>query len=313
MFVETMLIAAKQVAILYVLVAVGFAADKLGIYTRKAALLCTDLLFYVVTPCKIIQSFLSMEYSAGTARNLFIAAGCGFLMHTLGVVISTCVFRKSPPQRASIFKYASVYGNCGYMALPLANAILGAQGVFYCSAVIMTFQIFAFSHGVWLMRRGEDGKSEKPNITKLLLNPGIISVLVGLPLFLLSVQLPQIIAEPVNYIASLNTPLAMLIFGTYMANTKLGDMFREWRIACVALIKLVVMPLLMLAIMRLFGINGALMTALTVSASAPPANNTVMFAAKYGKDTGLASQTVSAVSVLSIFTMPLMLGLSTMF
>ena len=47
-----------------------------------------------------------------------------------------------------------------------------------------------------------------------------------------------------------------------------------------------------------------------LAASAPSANNTVIFAAKYGKDTALASQTVAVVSFISIATMPFMIALT---
>ena len=48
------MVAAEQVAILYILVAVGAISDKIGIYTEKVAKSCTDLLFYIITPAVII-------------------------------------------------------------------------------------------------------------------------------------------------------------------------------------------------------------------------------------------------------------------
>ena len=71
-----------------------------------------------------------------------------------------------------------------------------------------------------------------------------------------------------------------------------------------------VIPLICLGVFRLCGITGALLTAMIIAASAPPANITVVFAAKYNKDTGLASQTVAIVSFISIVTMPLLIGLA---
>ena len=144
----------------------------------------------------------------------------------------------------------------------------------------------------------------------LLFNPGVISVLIGLPLFLLDVTLPRILAEPVSYIASLNTPLAMLMFGTYLAQTDLRKMFLRKETYLVALLKLIAVPSAMLLVMRLCGITGVLCTALTISASAPTANNTVMFATKYGRDTAAASQTVAVVSFLSVLTMPLFIAIA---
>lgn len=310
MFFQNVLIASKQVAILYVLVAVGAIADKIGIYTEKVAKSCTDLLFYIITPAVIIQSFCTLEYDPETAKGLFIALGCGFVLHIVSAAISTLVFNKCNKDESCIYKYSCAYGNCGYMALPLAEAVLGDEGVFYCSAVIVAFNVFSFTHGIYTITKGKEGEKVKFDFKKLIVNPGVISVIIGLPLFLLSVRLPEIIASPVSYIASLNTPIAMLIFGTYIANTNFKSIFKNRRIFAVALVKLIILPLILMAGFRLAGITGTLLAALSISAGAPTANNTVMFAAKYDRNTGLASQTVAIVSFISIITLPVMIALA---
>lgn len=310
---DGMLLSAKQVAILYIIVAVGFIADKVGLYTEKTALKCTDLLFYIVTPFKIIESFITLEYTPETAKKLFIAMGCGALLHLVAVLLCTISFNRSPRDKAAIYKYSSAYGNCGYMSLPLVSAIVGPEGVFYCSAVIISFQIFSFTHGIYIMSKGtkiEGAEKVEINFKKIILNPGVIAVIIGLPLFLSGITVPEVILKPSSYIASLNTPLAMLMFGTYMAHADFKSMFKNWRILSVAGLKLITLPAIMIVIYKLFSIEGALLTSLVISSSAPPANNTVMFAAKYGCDTGLASQVVSAVSLMSILTIPLMIGIA---
>ncbi len=310
MFFQNVLIASEQVAILYILVAVGAIADKTGIYTEKVAKSCTDLLFYIITPAVIIESFYKLEYSAETAKGLLTAIICGFVLHIVSAAISSLVFNRCNKDESCIYKYSCAYGNCGYMALPLAGAVLGDEGVFYCSAVIISFQIFSFTHGIYTITKGKDGDKVKFSAKNLILNPGVISVIIGLPLFLLSFEMPDIIAKPVNYIASLNTPVAMLIFGTYIANTNFKTIFRNWRIFAVALVKLIILPLVLLAAFRLVGISGTLLVALSISAGAPTANNTVMFSAKYDRNTGLASQTVAVVSFISIITLPVMIALA---
>ena len=66
----------------------------------------------------------------------------------------------------------------------------------------------------------------------------------------------------------------------------------------------------MLCIFKLCGVGGAILTACLISASVPSANNTVMFSAKYGKDTGVASKVVEFISVVSVLTIPVMIALS---
>ncbi|MBQ7934812.1 MAG: AEC family transporter, partial [Clostridia bacterium] len=198
------------------------------------------------------------------------------------------------------------YGNVGYMGLPLAQAIAGDIGVFYCSAVVAIFNFFAFTHGIQTMKRSD----EKLNPKKLLINPGTIGIAIGLPLFLLKVDLPTVLAAPIHYLGSLNTPLAMLMFGTYLANTDLMEMFRRKENYWVALLKLLVIPLSTIGILWLFGVRGALLVTSAVFAAAPTANNTVMFSAKYGRNTGVASKVCGFTSILAILTMPVCIALA---
>lgn len=306
MFVENLLTTAQQVLILYILIAVGFFADKAGLYTEKASKLNTNLLFYIVTPLVIVNSFLTIDNSPENLKNFGIAALVGVAIHVVGIIITIPFFRKSAADAAGIYKYASIYGNCGYMALPLANAVLGAQGVFYCSAVIMVFNIFCFTHGIYII----GAQSGKFNFKKLIINPGAIGVILGLPLFLLGVELPEVIATPVTSLASLNTPLAMLIFGTYIAHTDLKTMLTDKNIYLVSLLKLIAVPLVMIGVFRVFNLPQTLAMAMAISASAPSANNTVIFAGKYNLNTGVASKTVALVSFFSVLTMPVMIAMS---
>lgn len=306
MFIENMITAAQQVAILAILVIVGLLCDRAGIYTEKAARLTNNLLFYIVTPAVIVESFLRVEMTSNSLYGLMLSALCGVMIHVAAILITLPLFRKGDREENCVFKYACIYGNTGYMAIPLAGAVLGEEGVFYCSAGIVVFNLFCFTHGVWLMRK----KGDSFDFKRLLINPGTISLLIGLPLFLANVTLPQLVAQPVELLADLNTPLAMILFGTYLAHTKFRTLFTRPKAYVAALFKLILLPVLMLVCFRLMGLQGTLMTACIITASVPSANNTIMFAAKYDKDTGLASQTVSLVSVLSIITMPVMIALS---
>lgn len=307
---NNILIAAEQVAILYIMAVIGAVAAKTGIYTEEVAKKCTDLLFYIITPAKILESFFTLEYSDRAVKGLFTAIGAGLIMHGIAALGTLPLFNKSDPEKACVYKFASMYGNCGYMGLPLVDAVVGKEGVFYCSAVIISFQIFTFTHGVWLMNRHKDAEhKQKIDFKQIILNPGVLPVLVGLPVFILSVNIPHILMAPVTSISSMNSPLAMLIFGTFIAGTNFKSIFKEWRIIGCALFKLIAMPLAMLGAVKLFGIGGALGSTLLVTAATPSANNTIMFAAKYDNDARLASQIVSVLSLVSIITLPVMIAL----
>ena len=204
--------AAQQVLILYIMIAVGFFADKTGLYKEKAARMTNDLLFYIVTPAIITQSFLSMELTAENATALLVSTVCGFAMHGAAILISLPFFRGGNREENAIYRYASVYGNVGYMALPMAQALLGAPVCFIALPADPLQRCLLYA------RCSRDVRREAFQLEKLLFNPGTISVAIGLPLYLLEVKLPVVLADPISFIAGLNTPMAMIMFGTYLAN-----------------------------------------------------------------------------------------------
>ena len=297
--------AAAQVAILYILVLVGYICDKTKLFTRKTADATVDLLLYIITPCILINSFIEMEYSSETVKKFFISFGLMTATHIIAIILSYPFFRKKDSQNLNpMYRYASIYGNVGFIALPLAQAILGAEGVFYCSSGVIVFNIITFTHGMKLI----GGELYKFDWKKLVLNPGVISIIIGMPLFLLNVKVPYVLSRPVSLLADLNGPVAMLIFGTFLANTELKTIFRETKIYLVCFLKLLLMPIICIGVYALCGIRGTLLTACAITACVPSGNNTFMFSSKFGKDIGPASKTVSLVNFISIITMPVIIA-----
>lgn len=305
MFLENVKQAATQVSILYIMIAIGFVCDKAKLFTEKAARMLVDFLLYIVVPCMLVRSFTKIELTRHNLLMFLLSLLLAFTTHFIAIALNLPFFRKKNDENP-IYKYASIYGNVGFMALPLASEILGDEGVFYCANGVIAFNIITFIHGIKIMNR--DGF--KLNLKNLVLNPGIISVIIGLPLFLLQVKLPVLIEQPMSYLAELNTPLAMLIFGTYLANTDLKTMFTDKKIYLAAFLKLLAMPLLCIGIYHICGVSGTLLVACAITACVPSANNTFMFASKYGRDTGLASKTVALVSLFSIITMPVVIAIA---
>jgi predicted permease len=158
----------------------------------------------------------------------------------------------------------------------------------------------------------DSGKgSAKFDFKKIILNPGVLPVFVGLPVFVSGLRMPSLVLSPIESIAGMNSPLAMLIFGAYVANTDFRTLHKNLKILGVSAIKLIAVPLAMIGALRLLGIGGELGATLTVVSATPSANNTILFASKYDRDTSLASQTVAFLSFVSILTLPVMIALGT--
>lgn len=307
MFLENLKTIALQVLILYLIAGVGFAADKTGIFPQKDAKKVIDLLFNIILPIAIIHTFINMEYTAEHVKGLFVAFLCAAGTHLFGIIISCFTFRKRKSLlEKGIYHYATVLSNAAFLALPLAKSVIGEEGVFYCAVYVGVFNIIAFTYGIYEI----SGHKSKIDLKKIILNPGSISVIIGVPLFLLQLNLPYFISYPMELVGSINSPLAMIVFGTFLANSKFKNVFIKKEIYFVSFLRLILIPLCMLGIFRLCGVRGELLVAMTISSAAPTATNTAMYAAKYDNDTALGSELAAQSSVLSILTMPVIVALA---
>lgn len=307
MFLDNLKTIALQVLILYLIAGLGFITDKTGIFRQKDAKRLIDLLFNIILPIAIIHTFMTMEYSKEHVKGILIAFLCAFASHIFGYAVAKLTFRKRNFKEQGIYHYAIVLSNAAFLALPLAKSVVGSEGIFYCSVYVAVFNMIAFTIGIYEI----SGREAKIDLKKLILNPGTISVIIGLPLFFLQLDIPYFVSYPMEIVGNCNSPLAMIVFGTFLANSSFKAMFAKKEIYFVSFIRLVFIPLCMLGLFYICGVRGSLLVSMLISVSAPVATNTAMYAAKYDNDTALGSEVAAQSSVLSIITMPVIVALAT--
>lgn len=294
-----------QVIILLVLIMLGVVLAKSGILTDKGVKSMTDMVLLLVTPCVIIKSFMR-QFDKSLFKALLLCFLIATLAHLGFILLSRLLLRTKDIKRQRVLQFGAIFSNCGYMSIPLQQALLGDIGVFYGSAYIAVFNVIIWSYGLYLM----SGDKKTLTLKKLTLNPGIIGVAVGLVLFIFSLPVPKVISEPISYLASLNTPLPMIIIGYHLANSKLLAGIKDIKYIIALLLKLVVFPLLALGIMYICGVRGVMLISATISCAAPTAAITTMFSAKYENDTALSVAMVSLSTILSLISMPLIITLA---
>ena len=98
--------------------------------------------------------------------------------------------------------------------------------------------------------------------------------------------------------------------GYYLGKADIMAAFRDgWSYLCMAM-RLLVFPLITLAVLYLCGIRGNVLTVLVIGASAPVGATTTIFSAKFGRDTELSVHLVALSTILSMVTMPIIVGLT---
>jgi predicted permease len=294
-----------QVVILFILIFLGAILTKKGVFTEKGISSMTDMVLLLVTPCVIIKSFIR-EFDSTTFKKLLISFLIAILSHIGFIILSRVLLRDKNERSQKVLQFGVIFSNCGYMSIPLQQALLGDDGIFYGASYIAIFQIFIWSYGLLLMSGDKKVLSPK----KMLINPGVIGVSIGLIIFLLSIPVPKIIAEPISYLASLNTPLPMLIIGYHLMKSNILEGLRNIKCFFAIGIKLFLFPLLALLVMYLCGVRGTMLISSVISCSAPTAALTTMFSDKYSCDTALSVNMVSISTLLSLISMPILITLA---
>ncbi|MBQ7726563.1 MAG: AEC family transporter [Clostridia bacterium] len=291
-----------QVSVLMILIALGFLAGKIGFFNESGAKTCGQLVMYFVTPCVIIKS-LMMRFDAGVLRSMAISFSLTLLLFIVTILFSHFLLHEKDVKRERVLRFAAVFSNCGFMGLPLQEALLGDEGVLYGSVYVVLFNIVVWSYGIRLMSGDRGSVSPK----RLLINPGITSLLIGLTLFLFSVPVPAPLRSAVSHMAAMNTPLPMLIIGYHLSQSRLLAAFRSPKALFAIFLRMVGYPFASLGLLWLLGVRGVLLISLVISVSAPSAALTAIFSVQYDDDTELSVNLVSTGTLLSMITMPLVI------
>ena len=301
--IQNFITVTHQVLILFILIGVGFLCGKIKIIDEKSVKAINDLVLYIVCPCVIVHSFIR-EFDQTMLEGLLVTATAALFVMMLSILIAHFVFHDKNDTKNRVYKFATVFSNCGFISLPLQQALLGNEGVFYGAAYIAVFNIVMWTAGVYI----SSGDIKMLSPKKVFLNPCIIAVVLGIIIFVFSVPIPDIISEPIGYLSALNTPVPMIIIGFYLSQSKILDAFKNVKnYICVAL-RLIIIPLISLGIFLLCGINGKVLIALIIATSAASAATSTMFAAKFGNDTSVSVNIVTMSTLLSVITMPLIVG-----
>ena len=290
----------EKIIEMFIIMIGGFTAFKTRLVDENTTKKMSDLLLMLISPLLIFQSYqidFNMKYFLGLLGT-FLASVATFAFM---IVLSGVLFR-GKDERIPVEKVGAIYSNCGFIGIPLVDGILGSQGVFYLTAYLTVFNILVWTNGIWIMGEGGELKSAWKN----LISPAIIAVFVGILCFLLQIRLPEIVSEPIQMVADMNTPLAMIIAGANLAQADLRSSLKDQRLYFVCLIRLIVFPILCVIPLYLMHLEFQIAFTVFIATACPAGATTIMFAERYGRDARYASEIFTVTTILSAVTIPLL-------
>lgn len=298
---ELALITAQQVIVLFLLIGCGFVAVKTGVLKQEGKQTLSNLLLYLVVPAMIVHSYM-MEFSEEILHNLLAAFGMSILAILIGTAITLLLTARRKDRRVPIFRFACVFSNAAYMGFPLISALFGSEGLLYASAYVTVFNILLWTMGYGMV----SGSSNPKEVARSLLHtPVLYAMVVGLAIYLLQIPVPNLIAQPIDLLSGMNTPLSMLITGMLIAAGDLKSIVCDQHIWKLAALRMVLIPAVCVAVFALLGFHGMSAQVVLLLECCPAAAITSVFAVQFGHEERFAAGSVVLTTLLSIATLPL--------
>lgn len=299
---ELALIVWMQTMTMFFLMIIGtmlFRYKKLSMQGSKDL---GNILLYVIIPIVIIKSFC-VERS----EERILGLGLSFLLSCIALSVSILISFLCYGTRKPLDNFAAAFSNAGFIGIPLVQAVLNEEAVFYIVSFIVLLNLMQWTYGLRIMTN----QKSTMQIKTLIKNPIIISTSIGLILFFCDISLPQIGIDFMYLLANVNTPLAMLVSGVYLAQVKVAKSLTDKRLLLTCLVRLWLIPLVILGTFYLFpGIAKEIKMAIFIASAAPVGSNIAIFASLYRSDYIYSVKTICLSTILSIVSLPCMIILA---
>lgn len=294
---EISLITLQQTAVMLLYVAGGYLLFRTKKISAEGSRSLASMLITLIIPCVIVRSFC-VEPTAEKIGQLAQSALLAALSLLLAMLAAALIYRKNP-----IDNFSSAFSNAGFIGIPLIQATLGEEAVFYIVAYVALLSILQWSYGVYVLTRRRELLKIKP----LLWNPIVGGTVIGLVLFFTGwgVRLPSVLNTALSGAASLNAPIAMMVLGIYLAQTPIRSMLTTPRLYAVCAVRLLLIPLATLALLLAIPAPNDLRLALLLTAAAPIGANVAVYAQLHNLDYAYACKAVTLSTLLSCVTLPL--------
>jgi len=291
---------AKQVAVLAVLMAVGYIGTKKKVINESISKGMTSILTNIALPALMLSSF-NMTYSNEALKGILIIFIYSIGAHIINALVVKLLYIKYSRGKNVVLRFGTIFSNTGFMGLPLIYELFGQEAALYGSVFMIPYHTILWTYGESILVKDK----EDPPIKKILKNPAIIAIIIGTIIFALRVQLPYVASKSLSMLSSMTSPLSMLILGEKIAKIKFKEVIGDKDIYYGCFIKLIVIPIISLVILKIIKAPELLKNIVVFMQSLPAAILLVVLTQKHEGEVELASKFAVVSHIVSIFTIPL--------
>lgn len=291
---------------LFLIILTGLLFSRAKMASEEWVEVLNRFALWIGFPALVINLLARVDLSGGHYNRMMLVNSVYFILCTLLAFPYSRLFRFSRLRRQTLFLILA-YGNVTYLGIPVLQTVLG-EGALPAGGLLSAVYVF------WLLTLGlllvETGGEEPfhPRLLalKLLTNPLLLSVIIGLVLSLTGFRLPGILTRSLTMLSQSVTPVVLFSLGIFMGFQKIGPL-REWgQVALFSLVIMLLLPGLFYLVAAKTGwLEGVDLQASILEAAMPVGLTPYALSQQYRLDTSFTARVVLLSTSLSLLFLPL--------
>ncbi len=298
----------EQIGTLFLMLLCGYALARFGIVKQSECGVLSKISVYIFIPALLLASFLS-ENNKVKLEGMIIAAVLAIVVH---IVFLVCTAIISKITKLSEIDGASLtYTNVGNIMAPLIMGTIGTEYIIYSAAFMVVQNLIMWSYGM-----GKIGGQKKFQLGKVVKNPAIIAIFLGLFLMILNVPVPSSIVSTIQSLGNCIAPVSMILVGIICAEFNIKEAISMQGIWKVIFLRLLVYPIIAIGV--LFAVRGfvvhpdgwEILFVILLASSGPSAATVTQVAQLYDNNPKRASCINVITTLFCAITLPIVTLLS---
>lgn len=315
----------QQMVIIFILIGIGMILYRRKMISEESAKQISGLIINVTNPALLICSALE-DGPKASLQELGIAlaayAAVFAILIAAGFVLPYVL--RVPRRLHYAYQVLTVFGNVGFIGIPLASAVLGSQSLIFVSIFNLLFNLLVYTFCTSLLQKAaaqQAAEAAEAPIShtqknapapagrtggrlRMLVNAGTISAAVTIIFYLGNFHVPVIISSTLTYAGRATTLLSMLVLGVSVAQMAPKDIFSNPRLYAFTLLRQILVPIGCMLLMRRFFHHTLILNTMLLMVAVPAANMPLMLAKQMDMETGSISQGIILTTILSLVTVP---------
>ncbi|EAT16353.1 AEC family transporter [Desulfuromonas acetoxidans] len=284
--------------------ALGVVLRAWRVFAAQDADILLKLFFYLCLPALILISVSTMHLRPSLLFLPGLSAAIILITFVIGKGIAPIL--DLPRTTLGVFYIGILVMNGGF-TFPYVLSAYGAEGMAIASLFDFGTGLMVFTFVYYLAcRHGQSGSNHRQLLTKFLLSPPLLSLIVALTLNVTHTALPSLIINWFTLLSNMTTPVVMLALGIAFR----PHLVRLGSLASVIVLRMGLGFVLAQLCVHLMGIDGMMRHIVVMMASAPSGVNTLAFATMEGLDKEFAAAVVSYTTLIGMIWFPFYLSLA---